>query len=248
MNNILDSTLIALKDRGIVPEVVEGKHIKVRWAVNGGETRTLVVPRSASDFRAARNSKAELARLLKLDGILDEETEESNELLPATPHLWLEGGIVVTNSLDVATNFGKSHKDVLRTIDRIKGEVDQSFAERNFAPSTYRDASGKENRCVNLTRDGLSLVAMSFTGSAAMAWKVTYIKAFNQMEQELMTLAVPESLTQKIAALEADLAAMFDLISESQKQIAAPAPRQRILPLMRWQKRAAQRRFGRRAA
>ena len=38
---------------------------------------------------------------------------------------------------------------------------------------------------VEMTRDGFTLLAMGFTGKAAMAWKVRFIEAFNLMEAEL---------------------------------------------------------------
>ena len=40
----------------------------------------------------------------------------------------------------------------------------------------------------NLTRDGFSLVAMSFTGEEAFKWKISFLNAFNFMERELRTL------------------------------------------------------------
>lgn len=36
-----------------------------------------------------------------------------------------------------------------------------------------------------MTRDGFTLLTMGFTGEKAIAFKIAYIKAFNQMEQEL---------------------------------------------------------------
>jgi len=36
-----------------------------------------------------------------------------------------------------------------------------------------------------ITRDGFMLLAMGFTGKKAMQFKLAYIEAFNQMEQEL---------------------------------------------------------------
>jgi anti-repressor protein len=40
----------------------------------------------------------------------------------------------------VADKFGKLHKDVLRAVRGI--EMSAEFAERNFAPSEYRDTTG----------------------------------------------------------------------------------------------------------
>ena len=39
-----------------------------------------------------------------------------------------------------------------------------------------------------MNRDGFSLLAMGFTGTKALEWKLEYIDAFNQMESELKRL------------------------------------------------------------
>ena len=36
-----------------------------------------------------------------------------------------------------------------------------------------------------MNRDGFNLLAMGFTGKEAVQWKLKYIEAFNQMEQQL---------------------------------------------------------------
>ena len=36
-----------------------------------------------------------------------------------------------------------------------------------------------------MTRDGFTLLAMSFTGKKALEWKIRYIQAFNEMERKL---------------------------------------------------------------
>ncbi len=216
----------------------------------------MTLPTSPSDYRSAKNNRAELRRILRADGLLKNEQslEKPAEItIPVTPpSLLIEGGVVMANSLDVATHFGKSHKDVLRSIDRLLTELDAVFAGRNFTPSAYIDSTGKSNRCFKLTRDALSLIAMGFTGGQAIKWKQAYIEAFNAMEAELLQVAAPPALTAKIKALEADLAALIDLVADSQKQmLALPAPqpnRPKIKPLPRWMKKQYERRARRTAA
>ena len=94
-----------------------------------------------------------------------------------------DGKKAVVSSRDVADTFGKRHSDVLRAIDNTLDDLEDSFAERNFALSDYKGRSGKKNREYLLTRDGFTLIAMGFTGKKAMKFKVMYINQFNKMEQ-----------------------------------------------------------------
>lgn len=90
-----------------------------------------------------------------------------------------------TTSRVVAEKFGKQHKDVLRSIDKITTDAPEEFSRRNFAPTSYLDSFNREQTQYELTRDGFVLLAMGFTDAAAMAWKVRFIEAFNMMEAEL---------------------------------------------------------------
>ncbi|WP_420956171.1 Rha family transcriptional regulator [Burkholderia gladioli] len=102
---------------------------------------------------------------------------------------------VLTTSLAVAEHFGKLHKDVLKSIDNTRRDCPADFNERNFAPVTYVDAKGEQRPMYRLTRDGFSLVAMGFTGAAALRWKIAYITAFNAMEDILRRSIASSSAT-----------------------------------------------------
>lgn len=90
---------------------------------------------------------------------------------------------VVTSSRTVAEKFEKRHADVLRAIANL--ECSPEFTQRNFALSSYKDESGKENKEYLITKDGFSMLAMGFTGEKAFKFKEAYINAFNAMELEL---------------------------------------------------------------
>ncbi len=89
----------------------------------------------------------------------------------------------MVSSLVVAEHFEKRHDDVLKAIKNLACSKD--FGLRNFAESSYVNSQNKEQPCINMTRDGFSILAMGFTGKKAMAWKERYIEAFNAMEKEL---------------------------------------------------------------
>lgn len=89
----------------------------------------------------------------------------------------------VTTSLKVAEVFHKRHDDVLKSIHNL--DCSDDFTHRNFAVSTYEDASGKSNPMYYITRDGFTFLAMGYRGKKAAAFKEAYINAFNQMEKTL---------------------------------------------------------------
>lgn len=104
------------------------------------------------------------------------------------PMITERDGVPVTTSRAVADHFGKQHKNVLRaiedTIDQLNATEDgKAFARLNFEPTSALDIQGKKQPLYILTRDAFTLLAMGFTGSRAMAFKVAYINAFNRMEQ-----------------------------------------------------------------
>lgn len=99
-------------------------------------------------------------------------------------------GVLVADSLEVAERFGKSHKNVLQTIDKLVTNLAAEFSATNAEPESYFIPSDYQNRGKTykkylLTRDGFSLLVMGFTGPAALHWKLLYIEAFNKMEQTL---------------------------------------------------------------
>lgn len=86
---------------------------------------------------------------------------------------------VFTNSLQVAEVFGKRHDNVMQIIKALPKD---NFNALNFKAVNYKDAKGELRPCYNLTRDGFSLLVMSFTGEKAYKFKIAYIDAFNKME------------------------------------------------------------------
>ena len=96
------------------------------------------------------------------------------------------------NSLVVAQMFEKNHKHVLESIRKItepKSGLSDDFARLNFEPSSYKDSTGRKLPCIDMTRDGFTLLVMGFTGAKAMRFKEAYIKRFNEMEKTIRALA-----------------------------------------------------------
>ncbi|MDD3243526.1 MAG: phage regulatory protein/antirepressor Ant [Eubacteriales bacterium] len=91
-----------------------------------------------------------------------------------------ETGALTVSSREVAEHFEKEHFHVLRDIQAL--EKDLSNFGLMFIESEYPDTYGRPQKEYLLTRDGFSLLAMGFTGKAALEWKLKYIDAFNRME------------------------------------------------------------------
>ena len=106
----------------------------------------------------------------------------------------LVNGIPTTTSQKVAETFGKNHKDVLRGITILQSKCPKEFTERNFAPSEYTDNTGRKLPMYLLTRDGLTLLVMGYTGKEAMKFKLAYIEAFNCMERQLEAMRTAPAL------------------------------------------------------
>lgn len=94
-----------------------------------------------------------------------------------------QNGEPVASSRQIAESFEKNHRDVLRAVDSLKEDV-RNFAQMFFETDTP-DSYGRPQRTYLMTRDGFTLLAMGFTGKAALAWKLKYIAAFNAMEKQL---------------------------------------------------------------
>ena len=89
---------------------------------------------------------------------------------------------IVTDSRQIAENFGKEHKNVLVAIREIL--VAEKSATKFFMESEH-EYRGQKFPMYLMNRDGFTLLAMGFTGKQALEWKLKYIKAFNDMEAEL---------------------------------------------------------------
>jgi len=107
-------------------------------------------------------------------------TDEPFTLAEARALLEGNDSKLMANSLRVAERFGKSHKDVIREIDRL--DCSPEFYRANFEEKVYTDPRGLQETKFNMTRDGFALLVMGFTGVKAMTWKERYIQAFNMLE------------------------------------------------------------------
>ena len=89
---------------------------------------------------------------------------------------------VVVSSKGIAERFEKRHVEVL---DKIREILSVEKSTNEFFHETSYSYNGRILPMYLMNRDGFSLLAMGFTGKKALQWKIKYIEAFNQMEEEL---------------------------------------------------------------
>lgn len=80
---------------------------------------------------------------------------------------------IYTSSREVAKRFRKEHKNVLRDIRNLISNLDDDdFTQKHFEPLESE---------ILLTKDAFLLLTFGFTGKDALAIKVKFIKAFNEI-------------------------------------------------------------------
>lgn len=239
-NPCLEAVRTELDSHGI-PYNVEtgGKHVHIRY---GRDYEHLhVVAATPSDWRAPLNERALIRREIAANGLI-ETLEPEREIVP----VHLTDGEPSCFSYDIAENFAKAHKDVLRVIDRVRDECGPEFDRRNFTPIDYQDAKGRKYRAYRLTRDGFSLVVMGFTGSRATEWKVKYIDAFNCMAQEIERLRSPDV---DLTTIRSEMDALISIVGDVEARISsAPVEVVRLPRMSRAEMRKLTRRLRRRGA
>ena len=141
-------------------------------------------------------------------------------------------GVPVTTSQAVADQFGKSHKNVLRDIQRIIEQLENSesgreFSQSNFGSAFYQDSMNRKKPMYLLTRDAFALLVFGFSGEKALEFKVAYINAFNRMEALLRgdrdTSPELRQLNQKVDAIEQRLEAVEQMLGKEKARLQAAA-------------------------
>nr|DAY06053.1 MAG TPA: KilAC domain protein [Caudoviricetes sp.] len=87
-----------------------------------------------------------------------------------------------TTSLQIAEVFEKEHKHILAKIRELPQD---NFNGTNFRLVEYIDKKGESRPYYLISKDGFTLLAMSFNGERFYKFKVAYINAFNAMADAL---------------------------------------------------------------
>lgn len=102
---------------------------------------------------------------------------------------------VTITTLEVAEMMEVPHGDLLKKIEgrkdrkgyiQVMTEGQMSVSDF-FIPSSYKDASGKENKCYEVTRLGCDFLANKSTGERGVVFTARYVKRFKEMEQGVVS-------------------------------------------------------------
>ncbi|MFD2702772.1 phage antirepressor KilAC domain-containing protein [Paenibacillus shunpengii] len=118
--------------------------------------------------------------------------------------VFIENGRVVTDSLTVAKEFGKTHAHVLRDIEVQLRKLDEAdereWGVSNFGEAYYQNEQNKSfYRKYLLSEDGFALLVMSYTTPDAIRFKLRFLEEFREMGAQLRSstaVVVPSYMIQ----------------------------------------------------
>ena len=112
---------------------------------------------------------------------------------------FVEGTVQTIPSYEVAEMMGRAHAKVLKMLEgetykdgrtKVVGIIPTLTEARTrvsdyFMESTYKDASGKTNKCYECTKMGCELLANKMTGEKGILFTAKYVAKFNAMEKSI---------------------------------------------------------------
>ena len=102
--------------------------------------------------------------------------------------IFVKNGKAFTSSDKVAEVFEKKHKNVLQAIQRLIKQDKRcvSFFQPTQVSVPMPNGGTRNETIYMMTRDGVSILAMGFTGEKALHFRLDFIDAFNKMESVLL--------------------------------------------------------------
>lgn len=115
-----------------------------------------------------------------------------------------ENNTQTITTLEIAEMMEIRHQKVIEKLEgtkdgKVKGII-PVLTEHNFVlsdyfiQSTYKDSSGKENKCYNVTKLGCDFLANKFTGEKGILFTAKYVKRFDEMEKRQVPKDLPSAL------------------------------------------------------
>lgn len=101
--------------------------------------------------------------------------------------------VVTLDSREVAEMVGGRHDNLLRKIDGVNKDFTELKVElsKYWEESSYKDESGKENRCLKITKRGCGFIANKTPGTKGNIFTHRYMERFEEMEKHLQGELVP---------------------------------------------------------
>lgn len=146
--------------------------------------------------------------------------------------------VQTVSSREVAEMMGKEHWEVLKMLEGYKPPkgsksrkvvgIIPTLTDHNvvvsdyFLESSYKDASGKSNKCYECTKMGCEMLANKLTGEKGILFTAKYVKRFNEMEQYIKEQQkVPTTYKEALQQLLAQVEENEKLQIENQQQTQA---------------------------
>lgn len=112
-------------------------------------------------------------------------------------------------TLEVSEMMETEHWKLLRKLNGdkksngiIKILTDNNFVVSDyFIPSVYKDASGKENKCYEVTKLGCDFLANKSTGEKGVLFTARYVKKFYEMEHRQLPCPLNAQIAADVAKL-----------------------------------------------
>lgn len=128
------------------------------------------------------------------------------------------------DSREVAEMMETSHDQILRKLEGAKDRKgiigiltdNHMVVSDYFIESSYKDGSGKENKCYLFTKMGCEFIANKFTGEKGILFTAKYVKKFNTMEEQLS-----DPVQNYLSMSEEDRAILYFTKAKEAKQLEA---------------------------
>ncbi|GAA0106735.1 phage antirepressor Ant [Paraclostridium sordellii] len=101
--------------------------------------------------------------------------------------------LVTLDSKEIAEMIGTRHDNLLKKIDGVTKDFTDLKVEvsKYWEESTYKDASGKENRCLKITKRGCGFIANKTPGTKGNLFTHKYMDRFDELEKQVKGDFVP---------------------------------------------------------
>lgn len=128
--------------------------------------------------------------------------------LVSKDEIGFENNTNTITTLEIAEMMELEHWQILRKLEGTKNQdgstkqvgIIQILTNNKivvsdyFIPSTYKDASGKENKCYKVTKMGCDFLANKFNGEKGIIFTARYVKRFDEMERGQVPKDFPSAL------------------------------------------------------
>lgn len=120
-----------------------------------------------------------------------------NEVILSQDLVFVDQNEIYTDSLIVAREFKRLHKNVLQDIKKLMTQLADIPNGLKFELVEYIDQKGEKRPKYNLSKDALTILVMGYSTKRAMEIKIKYIQEFNRMQRYIHLKEKREEIEEK---------------------------------------------------